>query len=69
MRADWTRPSTDISRYLESHNRFGIPFNIVYGPNAPDGIILSEVLTSEAVLDALSRAALGDPVPALKTDG
>ena len=69
MQADWTRPSTDISRYLESHNRFGIPFNIVYGPNAPDGIILSEVLTSEAVLDALSRAALGDPVTALKTDG
>ncbi|KKL79868.1 hypothetical protein LCGC14_2010480, partial [marine sediment metagenome] len=69
MQADWTRPSTDISRYLESHNRFGIPFNIVYGPNAPDGIILSEVLTSEAVLDALNRAALGDPVTAQKTDG
>ena len=58
MQADWTRPNPDISRYLEAHNRFGIPFNIVYGPNAPDGIILSEVLTSDAVLNALDAAAL-----------
>lgn len=58
MQADWTRPNPEISRYLETHNRFGIPFNIVYGPNAPDGIVLSEILTSEAVLSALDAAAL-----------
>jgi len=58
MQADWTRPDPEISRYLETHNRFGIPFNIVYGPNAPDGIVLSEVLTSDIVLRALDAAAL-----------
>jgi len=56
MQADWTRPDPDISRYLESHQRFGIPFNVVYGPNAPDGILLSEILTTDAVLTALDAA-------------
>jgi len=69
MQADWTRPDPEISRYLESHNRFGIPFNIIYGPNAPDGIIMSEILTPETVIDALDKAALGSPVSALATDG
>ncbi|SFT50907.1 suppressor for copper-sensitivity B [Pseudovibrio denitrificans] len=56
MRADWTRPDESISRYLSSFNRFGIPFNVVYGPNAPDGIVLSELLTSAQVIDALTTA-------------
>lgn len=68
MQADWTRPNPEISRYLETHNRFGIPFNVVYGPNAPDGIILSEVLTSDAVLNALDKAVHRDPIFPLATD-
>jgi len=56
MVADWTRPSTVISRYLAEHGRYGIPFNIVYGPNAPDGIALPELLTRSAVLDAIAKA-------------
>ncbi|QXT40997.1 protein-disulfide reductase DsbD family protein [Gymnodinialimonas ceratoperidinii] len=60
MRADWTRPSDDISRYLASFGRYGIPFNAVYGPGAPDGIVLSELLSAEAVFQALSDAASRD---------
>jgi suppressor for copper-sensitivity B len=56
MQADWTRPDPEIARYLESHGRFGIPFNIVYGPGAPEGISLPELLTAEAVLAALTSA-------------
>ncbi|MBP2310880.1 protein-disulfide reductase DsbD family protein [Azospirillum soli] len=56
MRADWTRPDEGIARYLAKHGRYGIPFNIVYGPGAPDGIALPELLTEGAVLDALNRA-------------
>ena len=56
MRADWTRPDPEIAAYLEHHGRFGIPFNVVYGPGAPDGIPLSEVLTPGGVTDALDRA-------------
>ncbi len=56
MLADWTRPNASISGYLSKNNRFGIPFNAVYGPGAPGGIVLSEVLTPGAVIDALRRA-------------
>ena len=57
MRGDWTRPDPMISDYLASFGRYGIPFNAVYGPGAPEGIALPELLTSEEVLDALDRAA------------
>ena len=56
MRADWTRPDGAILDYLRSKGRYGIPFNAVYGPGAPEGIMLSELLTSEAVLAAIDRA-------------
>ncbi|MBP2291946.1 protein-disulfide reductase DsbD family protein [Azospirillum rugosum] len=56
MRADWTRPDDGIARYLASHGRYGIPFNMVYGPGAPEGIALPELLTEGAVLEALDRA-------------
>ncbi|WP_454018653.1 protein-disulfide reductase DsbD family protein [Azospirillum sp. Marseille-Q6669] len=57
MRADWTRPDESIARYLARHGRYGIPFNIVYGPGAPEGIALPELLTEGAVLEALDRAS------------
>jgi suppressor for copper-sensitivity B len=56
MQADWTRPDESISRYLASFGRYGIPFNAVYGPGAPNGITLPEILNAEAVLDALAAA-------------
>jgi suppressor for copper-sensitivity B len=56
MRADWTRPDEAISRYLAKFGRYGIPFNAVYGPKAPEGILLPELLSRDAVLDALRRA-------------
>ena len=56
MQADWTRPDPKIARYLEANNRFGIPFNIIYGPNAPNGILLSEVLSSGKIKTALEEA-------------
>lgn len=57
MQADWTRPDTRISRYLESFGRYGIPFNAVYGPSAPNGIVLSELLKTEDVMNALAQAS------------
>lgn len=57
MLADWTLPDEAISRYLALFGRYGIPFNAVYGPGAPDGIVLPELLTEGAVLAALDRAA------------
>jgi len=57
MRADWTRPDPAINAYLERFGRFGIPFNVVYGPAAPQGLPLPELLTERAVTDALAKAA------------
>ena len=59
MRADWTRPNDEIARYLASFGRYGIPFNVVYGPGAPAGIPLPELLTTDVVLSALDKAQGG----------
>jgi suppressor for copper-sensitivity B len=62
MRADWTRPSDEISAYLASVGRYGTPFNVVYGPGAPSGVVLSELLTANEVLEAFQRAGAGGGV-------
>ena len=56
MQADWTRPDPSIADYLASFDRFGIPFDAVYGPAVPDGLVLPELLTGQLVLDALESA-------------
>ncbi|GEO81553.1 protein-disulfide reductase DsbD family protein [Pararhodospirillum oryzae] len=64
--ADWTRPDPVIAAYLASFGRYGIPFNVVYGPRAPDGIVLPELLSEAAVMEALARAGAASvptPVP------
>ncbi|MDO6612439.1 protein-disulfide reductase DsbD family protein [Shewanella sp. 1_MG-2023] len=57
VEGDWTTASQPITDYLQSHGRFGVPFNVVYGPNAPDGIKLPVILTTEQVLAAIERAS------------
>ena len=59
MRADWTRPDERIAAYLASFGRYGIPFDAVYGPGAPAGLALPELLSERAVLDALAAARGG----------
>ena len=56
MQADWTRPDQQIADYLASYGRYGIPFNAVFGPSTPDGVLLSELLSKDAVLDAIKDA-------------
>ncbi|MGH7186660.1 MAG: thioredoxin family protein, partial [Pseudomonadota bacterium] len=56
MKADWTRPDPAIGTYLSKFGRYGIPFNAVYGPKTPDGILLPEILTKDAVRQALAKA-------------
>ncbi len=57
MKADWTKPDSAIFAYLQSFGRYGLPFNVVFGPGAPGGIVLPELLTQEAVLDAFALAS------------
>ncbi|MER2520043.1 MAG: thioredoxin family protein [Bdellovibrionales bacterium] len=56
MRADWTKPDPTIAEFLHAYGRYGIPFNIVFGPKAQQGIILPELLSRDAVMNALDQA-------------
>jgi suppressor for copper-sensitivity B len=63
MIADWTRADPGIGRFLAGFGRYGIPFDVVYGPKAPAGIVLPEILTADAVLAALDAADGSPPAP------
>ena len=56
MKADWTLPNSTILSYLQSYNRFGIPFNVIYGPGAIDGVVLPELLSESNILAAFEDA-------------
>ena len=66
MRGDWTTPSPRITDYLAAHGRYGVPFNAVYGPEAPEGLVLPEILSRSAVIDAIERAGGGAATSANK---
>ena len=59
MRADWTRPDRQITDFLQRFMRYGIPFNVVFRPQAPQGIVLPELLRRDAVISALNGAQKG----------
>ena len=55
MRGDWTKKDNDILDFLKSYQRFGIPVNIIYGPRSKDGIVLSEILTKDLIIDNIKK--------------
>ncbi|NVJ55344.1 MAG: thioredoxin family protein [Vibrionaceae bacterium] len=59
MQGDWTHPDSEVSRYLRENGRFGVPFNIVYGPAAPEGIPLPVILNDKSVIQAIDVASGG----------
>jgi suppressor for copper-sensitivity B len=56
MRGDWTSPDPVIARFLRGFNKAGVPLNVVFGPNAPQGIVLPEILTKLDVIQAVQEA-------------
>jgi suppressor for copper-sensitivity B len=60
MRANWSRPNPSIADYLRRFGRYGIPFDVVYGPGRPQGEVLPELLTTNALLHAIDRASVQD---------
>ncbi len=45
-----------IMDYMKKFNRYAIPFNIVYGPNAKEGILTNELLSKEELLETINKA-------------
>jgi suppressor for copper-sensitivity B len=56
MRGDITKPNEKIINFLHKNNRFAIPFNAVYGPKAPDGLLASELLTKRELFELIEKA-------------
>lgn len=55
MKADWTRPDAEISDFLKSNSRYGIPFSIVYSRTNPNGKVLPELLTPSIIMEAIEK--------------
>ena len=57
QKADWTLPSLTITEYLSKFQRSGIPFNVIYGPRFPNGIVLPEILTQNSILSVVDKVS------------
>ena len=58
MQGDWTKRDKVIATFLAAHARSGIPFTMVFGPAAPEGFVLPEILTEGNLTEALKKAGL-----------
>lgn len=55
LKGDWTKQDPAITQFLARHQRVGVPFYIAFGPGAPEGRILPEVLTVETFKSNLNQ--------------
>lgn len=54
---DWTNKNAQIGEFLKKFGRSGVPFNIVYSADLKkEPVILPEILTPNAVIDAIDKA-------------
>jgi polyisoprenoid-binding protein YceI len=45
-------------RVVQSFGRYGVPLDVVCGPGAPDGVVLPELLTPDAVVDVFDATSV-----------
>ena len=55
LRGDWTLQNQEITNYLESIGKYGIPLNILYSPSNPNGYIFSEILNKKELIFELNK--------------
>ena len=56
LEADMTQKNDDYMKFIQKHARVGIPFTIVFGPAAHEGILLPEVFSKQQLYDAIKKA-------------
>lgn len=61
LKGDWTRRDAEITRFLASFGRSGVPLYVVYGDRGQTPVVLPQILTEAIVMEAL--ADIGDRVP------
>ena len=57
LKADWTRGDPEITQILNRYGRAGVPMYLVYpgGSKEPRPVLLPELITAQAVVDALNK--------------
>ena len=55
IQGDWTKPNEKIEYFLQQHNKFGIPLNVMYSKSHPEGVVLSELLTINEIEKVLEK--------------
>lgn len=57
MRADITKPDEAVLAFIHKKGRYAIPFDAVYGPNAPDGLLANELLSKNELFELIDKAS------------
>lgn len=60
MRADITRPKPEVMEFLKKHNRYAIPFNVIYSPLYPNGLVTKEILQKDEFIELIRKARYGE---------
>lgn len=58
LRKDITSRSYETQKFMQSIGVYGIPFNIIFGPDAKNGIILPTLISYDEIERALKEAGL-----------
>ena len=56
MRADWTNRDDSITRFIQAHGRYGIPFYLLYKPGG-DSHLFGELITKREIISVLKNSA------------
>ncbi|HFF1656056.1 TPA: protein-disulfide reductase DsbD family protein [Providencia rettgeri] len=56
LRGDWTKPSPEITAFLQKRGQVAVPFNQIYGPNLAGGEVLSTILDRESLISVMNQA-------------
>jgi thiol:disulfide interchange protein len=59
LKADWTNGDPEITDILRQHGRAGVPMYLVYPGGSREPVLLSEVISSQTILDALNKSPVG----------
>ncbi len=54
LTGDWTRPNPEITTFLRSQGRDGVPLYLFFPPSNRPPVMLSQILTQQSVLDLLA---------------
>lgn len=57
IESDMTKKNDFLMKFINKHNRVGIPFTIVYGPKKKKGILLSEIPSVKELKNAIHNVS------------